>query len=163
MWQVLADAFRNLWLQLVKRYHPDLALSQQDKEQRHEMMIAINRAYEDAEAGTLQQIAETGKLPPPKRVQMPSGGGGFNPRRRWEQVGYQDEPRSDVKQSRLREWKRYLRVVAAAMEPFGYAGTIYTTAGGPAVEGEVSANFFAPGKEFGVYVQCSSERGRPAP
>ena len=114
MWQVLADAFRNLWLQLVKRYHPDLALSQQDKEQRHEMMIAINRAYEDTDAGTLQQIAETGKLPPPKRVQMPSGGGGFNPRRRWE---YQDESRQDVKQSRLREWKRYLREVATAMEP----------------------------------------------
>ena len=54
-------------------------------------------------------------------------------------------------------------MVAAAMEPYGYAGTIYTTAGGPAVAGEVSANFFAPGKEFGVYVQCSSERGRPAP
>src|SRR5438477_2373328 len=127
MWQVLADAFRNLWLQLVKRYHPDLALSQQDKEQRHEMMIAINRAYEDTDAGTLQQIAETGKLPPPKRVQMPSGGGGFNPRRRWE---YQDESRQDVKQSRLREWKRYLREVATAMEPYGYAGVIYTTAGG---------------------------------
>src|SRR5216117_2079210 len=74
MWRVLADAFRNLWLQLVKRYHPELALSQQDKQQRHEMMIAINKAYEDTDAGTLQQIAETGKLPPPKRVQMPGGG-----------------------------------------------------------------------------------------
>jgi hypothetical protein len=175
-WITAADALRSLYLRLVKKYHPDLALSQVDKQQRHEMMIAINKAWEGEDSATLQAIDATGKVPPPPSRSQPWPGARPSPE--WERTPGSGAPRrprprsqsnygegmAEGKAKDLRLWAKYLRGVATEMASFGYTeADINTSAGGPAVDGEVNGYFFSPGKEFGAYIQAGSSRSRPSP
>ena len=51
-----SDELKKLYRKLAKRIHPDLANDEKERERRHEMMAAANRAYEDGDIDRLQKI-----------------------------------------------------------------------------------------------------------
>lgn len=51
------DALRTVYRQLAKRFHPDLALTQDERVRRQEMMLRINEAFGERNLAALQAIA----------------------------------------------------------------------------------------------------------
>ncbi len=47
---------KNLWKQLVSKFHPDLVQDQNEKSRREEMMKLINRAYQEKNMDTLKKL-----------------------------------------------------------------------------------------------------------
>lgn len=47
---------KNLWKQLVSKFHPDLVQDQKEKSRREEMMKLINRAYQEKNMDTLKKL-----------------------------------------------------------------------------------------------------------
>ncbi len=52
-------SLKQLYRQLARRYHPDLAKDEQDRERRHEVMAIINRAYEEQDKETLRALLQS--------------------------------------------------------------------------------------------------------
>jgi hypothetical protein len=51
------DALRTVYRQLAKRFHPDLALTQDERIRRQEMMLRINEAFGERNLAALEAIA----------------------------------------------------------------------------------------------------------
>ena len=53
-----SDRLKRLYRTVARHVHPDLATNEQDRMRRHEVMAAVNRAYEAGDENRLQQILE---------------------------------------------------------------------------------------------------------
>lgn len=52
-----AARLKRLYRLLARRYHPDFASDDDDREYRHRLMVMINEAYENADLGALETLA----------------------------------------------------------------------------------------------------------
>lgn len=52
----LAAQIKRVYLELARRYHPDLAKSDEDRTQRQEMMLKVNQAFHERDLDTLVAI-----------------------------------------------------------------------------------------------------------
>jgi len=49
---------RSIYLDLVKKAHPDLGKNDEDRRRRNDFMVRVNQAYQDGEASALQALAD---------------------------------------------------------------------------------------------------------
>ena len=49
---------RNLYLNLVKQAHPDLARDEEDRLRRTEFMVRVNQAYQEGDEAALRELAD---------------------------------------------------------------------------------------------------------
>lgn len=54
----LLQQIKNLWKDLIRKFHPDLVTDPKEKSQREDIMKKINKAYAEKDLETLQQIAQ---------------------------------------------------------------------------------------------------------
>ena len=59
-----SDSLKRLYRTVARHVHPDLAPNEQDRLRRHEVMAAVNRAYEAGDEDRLRQILETWERSP---------------------------------------------------------------------------------------------------
>ncbi len=55
-----SDKLKKLYREVARKFHPDLAGCDQERLHRHQLMIAISRAYESGAEDRLQELLEAG-------------------------------------------------------------------------------------------------------
>src|SRR5438105_4662106 len=53
-----SERLKKLYREVARKFHPDLAVDEQERTHRHQLMIAVNRAYETGSEERLQTLLE---------------------------------------------------------------------------------------------------------